>query len=149
MLLTLLRSGYSILQANEYRRVALSATDRHPLGSRSNPVYDRKFDTTSVDWSPLDFPGVSMKTLREDGGTGGMTVMTRMQPGSHIPAHRHTAADETVFVVEGDFVEDGQTYGPGCFFVGSAGSDHGPHGTVGGCVLLTTFSAPLDFALAG
>jgi hypothetical protein len=53
-----------------------------------------------------------------------------------------------VFVVEGNLVDDGQAYGPGRFFVGSAGSDHGPHGTVGGCVLLTTCSALLDFVLA-
>lgn len=110
-------------------------------------MYDRKVDTSSVGWLPLDFPGVSMKTLYNDSRTGGMTVMTRMQPGSTIPAHRHTAADETVFVVEGDFLEDGQAYGPGSFFVGSAGTDHGPHGTANGCVLLTTFSAPLDFIL--
>ncbi len=110
-------------------------------------MYDRKLDPSLICWSPLDFPGVSMKVLHNESRAGGMTVMTRMEPGATIPAHSHTTADETVFVVEGDFIEDGQTYGPGSFFVGSAGTAHGPHHTANGCVLLTTFSAPLDFVL--
>jgi len=111
-------------------------------------VYDRKINSASLPWSPLDFAGVSMKTLGNDDRTGGMTVMTRMTPGASIPAHCHTHADETVFVVEGDFIEDGISYGRGSFFAGAAGTFHGPHGTAKGCVLLTTFSATLDFVLA-
>ena len=111
-------------------------------------MYDQKRHAPSIEWSPLDFSGVSMKPLWADPRTGGQTVMTRMEPGAEIPAHSHTAADETVFVVEGDFVEDGISYGPGSFFVGSVGTSHGPHRTHGGCVLLTTFSSTLDFVLA-
>ena len=111
-------------------------------------MYDLKLDTAGIEWTQLDFPGVSMKILRQDGRTGGMTVITRMQPGATIPAHSHTHADETVFVLEGDFVEDGVSHGPGSFFAGAAGTVHGPHGTRGGCILLTTFSGPLDFVMA-
>ena len=32
--------------------------------------------------------------------------MTRINPGAEIPAHYHTHADETVFVLEGHFIED-------------------------------------------
>ena len=112
-------------------------------------MYQTKIDTSATAWSPLDFPGVSMKVLQEVESTGGMTVMTRIAAGGAIPAHSHTQADETVFVVEGDFVEDGVSHGPGSFFVGKAGTPHGPHASKGGCVLLTTFSAPLDFVLVG
>ena len=111
-------------------------------------MYDIKLDTATVDWMQLDFAGGSMKMLHQDQRTGGMTVMTRMQPGAVIPAHSHTQADETVYVLEGDFIEDGVAYGPGSFFVGAAGTVHGPHASERGCVLLTTFSAPLDFGLA-
>ena len=94
-------------------------------------MYQTKIDTSAVAWSPLDFHGVSMKVLWNSestgGGGGGMTVMTRIAAGGSIPAHSHTRADETVFVIEGDFVEDGVTYGPGSFFAGRAGSVHGPH----------------------
>ena len=41
-----------------------------------------------------------------------MTVMTRLEPGATIPAHIHTKADETVFVVSGDFIEGGPEHGP-------------------------------------
>ena len=111
-------------------------------------MYGVKLDSSSIDWSPLDFAGVWMKVLHRVALTGGMTVLTRMDAGSIIPAHRHSRADETVFVVEGDFIEDGVSHGPGSFFAGPAGSIHGPHSTRSGCVLLTTFSAELDFVAA-
>lgn len=110
-------------------------------------MYHLKLHTETVAWSSLDFPGVSLRVLYTDPDTGAMSALTRMAPGATIPAHLHTKADETVYVLEGDFVEDGQSHGPGSFFAGRAGSAHGPHSTVGGCVVLTAFSATLDFVL--
>jgi quercetin dioxygenase-like cupin family protein len=112
-------------------------------------MYHRKLHADSVAWTPLDFPGVSLRVLHTEPETGATSVLTRLAPGAVIPAHLHTHADETVYVLEGDFVEDGQSHGPGSFFAGKAGVPHGPHGTVGGCVVLTTFSAALDFVLVG
>jgi hypothetical protein len=40
------------------------------------------------------------------------------------------------------------SHGPGSFFAGKVGVPHGPHGSVGGCIVLTTFSATLDFVFA-
>lgn len=110
-------------------------------------MYEQIVDTGRLAWSPLDFEGVAIRILHRVESTGALTVMTRMAPGAVIPAHWHSAADETVYVLEGDFIEDGVSYGVGSFFVGSAGSPHGPHRTLGGCTLLTTFSAELDFHL--
>ena len=112
-------------------------------------MYHLKLHADSVAWSPLDFPGVSLRVLHTDPDTGATSVLTRMAPGAVIPAHLHTRADETVYVLEGDFVEDGQSHGPGSFFAGKAGVPHGPHSTVGGCTVLTAFSATLDFVLVG
>ncbi len=111
-------------------------------------MYYSKINVASLPWCPLDFPGVSMKTLHSDVRSGGMTVVTKMAPGASIPAHCHTHADETVFVLEGEFIEDGISHGPGTLFTGAAGTFHGPHGTEHGCILLTTFSAALDFVLS-
>jgi quercetin dioxygenase-like cupin family protein len=111
-------------------------------------MYERIIDTGKLAWSPLDFEGVSVRILHRVESTGAVTVMTRMAPGSVIPAHTHSVADETVYVLEGDFIEGAVSYGPGSFFVGPAGIPHGPHRTSGGCVLLTSFSAELDFLLA-
>src|ERR1700744_4267713 len=109
-------------------------------------MYEKTIDTGSQAWMPLDFPGVSMKILRQD-PNGGMTVLTRIEPGAVIPEHKHTHADETVFVCEGDFIEDGISHSAGTFFADPKGHFHGPHSTANGCTVLTTFSAELDFIL--
>jgi quercetin dioxygenase-like cupin family protein len=111
-------------------------------------MFQTKLDTSAVAWSPAN-GGISMKVLHQDEATGGLTAMTRMAAGSSIPAHSHPRADQTVFVLEGDLIDDGVSYGPGSFFVAKAGTPHGPNTTSGGCVLLTTYSGPPDFVPAG
>jgi anti-sigma factor ChrR (cupin superfamily) len=112
---------------------------------KGRTAYDLKLKSASESWQKLDMPGVEICVLRRDETTGGMTVLTRIAPGRMIPAHSHTKADESVYVVEGDFVEDGEVYGPGSYFYGRAGTTHGPHTSPGGCVVITHFSAELDF----
>jgi quercetin dioxygenase-like cupin family protein len=109
-------------------------------------MYETTLDTTKLEWSsPNPASGISMKMLHQDKSTGGMTGMTRFAPGSSMPAHRHTHADQTVFVLQGDLIDNGVTYGPGTFFLARAGQPHGPHTTTTGCTLLTTYSATPDF----
>jgi anti-sigma factor ChrR (cupin superfamily) len=110
-------------------------------------MYQIAINTESVASTPLPMPGVSIRILSQNAETGGKAVLTRIDAGPTIPEHWHTKADETVFVLEGDFVEAGVTYGPGTFFAGKAGTAHGPHHSVGGCTVLTDFSAELDFNL--
>ena len=112
-------------------------------------MYETTIDSATMDWSPTGWTGVTMKLLQREGANGGMTGMLRMAPGSTIPAHRHTKADQSVFVVEGDLVEDGVTYGPGTFLVAKAGTPHGPHGTKNGCVLLSIYDGVPDFVAEG
>lgn len=108
-------------------------------------MFQTKLRPDDSAWTPLDYPGVAMRLLVRDPDTGAATVLTRLDPGAVIPAHSHSFADETVTVLEGDFVEDGEVFGVGSFFAGQAGTPHGPHSTLGGCVLLTTFSAAVNF----
>ena len=110
-------------------------------------MFQIKLRPDDTPWTLLDYPGVAMRLLVNNPDTGASTVLTRLDPGAVIPAHWHSFADETVTVLEGDFVEDGAVYGVGSFFAGQAGTPHGPHSTLGGCVLLTTFSAAVDFVL--
>jgi quercetin dioxygenase-like cupin family protein len=110
-------------------------------------MYGIKIHEGEVEWLPLEIPGVSMKVLHRDSATGAMAVLTRIDAGATIPAHFHTNADETVYVLTGDFIEDGVSHGPGSYFVGEAGIPHGPHQTLSGCTVLTHFSAELDFQL--
>ena len=110
-------------------------------------MYQTVITSAEVEITPLDIPGGSMQVLHTD-DNGGMTVLTHLAPGGVIPAHWHTHADETVYVLSGDFVEAGVSHQQGTFFVGKAGTPHGPHSTVHGCTVLTRFSAELDFQLA-
>jgi putative transcriptional regulator len=110
-------------------------------------MYETKVDTSTLPWSPAGSSGISMKILQQS--TGGMTAMTRLEAGSSIPAHSHTHADQTAFVIEGDLIDEGVSYGPGSFFFVKAGSPHGPHSTLRGCVLLTTYSGQPDFVPVG
>lgn len=107
-------------------------------------MYQKIIQAQTLAWTPLDFPGVFMRVLYQNAISGGMTVMTRMELGASMPEHFHTHADELVYVMSGDFIEAGATHHTGTFFVGAAGTTHGPHESRTGCVLLTTFSAGLD-----
>ena len=108
-------------------------------------MYEITTDTAAMAWSPSNWPGMSMKLLQHGGAGGGATSLIRMEPGSAIPAHKHTTAGQSVFVIEGDLIDDDVVYGPGTFLVAKAGTPHGPHGTKDGCVLLTVYAGPPDF----
>lgn len=110
-------------------------------------MYPIKVRESELSWADLGMPGVTMKVLHKDEATGAMAVLTRIEAGASIPRHWHSKADEAVYVLDGDFVEDGVSYGPGAYFVGQARTTHGPHATVGGCTVLTHFSAELDFQI--
>jgi putative transcriptional regulator len=58
--------------------------------------------------------------LRETGAAGGVV---RVRAGVTFPVHRHTG-DEVTFVLEGAYLADGQTYGPGSIIPMSAGTAH-------------------------
>ena len=110
-------------------------------------MYQKTIVSDQIAVVELEIPGVTMQPLHTDEASGAMTVLTHMAPGASIPEHWHTVADETVLVLKGDFIENGTSFGPGTFFVGKAGTSHGPHETRNGCTVITNFSAPLDFQM--
>jgi redox-sensitive bicupin YhaK (pirin superfamily) len=79
-----------------------------------------------------------------------------MKPGAVIPAHLHNGMAEALYVVEGDFNNEGKQYQAGTSLHFKAGNAHGPHATKNGCRLLVLWtertsheSADLsDFTLA-
>jgi quercetin dioxygenase-like cupin family protein len=112
-------------------------------------MFTQMIDARAGEWTPVNVPGVWVKVLHKDAGSGAMTVLTRLDAGSTIPVHTHEEADERVFVLEGDFVEDGFIYAPGSFFFGQAGVAHGPHHSVSGCMVLSHFSSGVDVHFGG
>jgi quercetin dioxygenase-like cupin family protein len=58
--------------------------------------------------------------LRETGAAGGVV---RIRAGATFPQHRHNG-DELTFVLEGGYIADGRTYGPGATIPMSGGTEH-------------------------
>jgi quercetin dioxygenase-like cupin family protein len=106
-------------------------------------MFETTIISTEMGSFPFGFTGVTARLLHR-GGRGGTVVLIRLAPGTVIPEHWHSDADETVYVLDGDFVEGGLIYGPGTFFFGKAGRPHGPHTSSSGATALTHFSATVD-----
>ncbi len=101
---------------------------------------------TDADYTPTeDLPGISDALLREDPDTGGFEALIRFEPGAVIPAHTHTHADEAIFVVDGDFIVDGESHTQGAYFYAPKGVVHGPVTSAKGCTIFVRFTAEFDY----
>jgi quercetin dioxygenase-like cupin family protein len=63
-----------------------------------------------------------------------------MKPNASIPAHLHNGMAEALYVVEGDFTNEGKQYQAGTSLHFKAGKEHGPHSTKNGCKLLVLWT---------
>lgn len=105
--------------------------------------------SSEMDYVPFPIPGatvekLSAKIFNVDTKYGPVFVELKMAPGAFIPAHIHHKTAEQHFVLEGDFINDGISYGPGAFFSHDADQVHGPHETKNGCRLLFTQPKEVD-----
>ncbi|MFN7140859.1 MAG: cupin domain-containing protein [Limisphaerales bacterium] len=97
-------------------------------------------------WQPGPYEGVELLILRKDEQTGGVTVLRKFKAGTTVPAHTHPSANESVYVLFGEWVEDGVSYGNGSFFYVPRGEKHGPHFAKTEVISLTIFDGPLTVA---
>ncbi len=97
-------------------------------------------------WQPGPYPGVELKVLHRDETTGGVTVLRRFRAGVNVPAHTHPLANETAYVLLGEWEEDGVVHGPGTCFFAPRGERHGPHVARTEVISLTVFDGPLTVA---
>jgi quercetin dioxygenase-like cupin family protein len=107
------------------------------------------------DWMPFPIPGsqgdIAAAFLNRDLGAGPIVAAMAMKPGARIPAHIHRRSTETFLVIEGDFINAGESFGPGAFFTVKPGEVHGPHETQAGCTIVFMQSEevdPSDFFIA-
>lgn len=108
-------------------------------------MYTKAFHADSLEWQPSGIEGVDFKVLDGEVATTASTVIYKFGAGSQVPAHLHTQADEVAYVLDGQFIENGKTYGPGSVFAAPAGTSHGPHTTDTGCTVMFILSKGLDF----
>jgi len=99
-------------------------------------------------WQPGPYPGVELMLLHKNDQTGGVTVLRKFHAGMTIPAHIHPEANESVYVLSGEWEEAGVTHTTGAFFFAPRGSTHGPHVARTEVVSLTIFDGPLTVVSA-
>src|SRR5689334_16480470 len=94
-------------------------------------------------WQPGPYEGVDLLVLHKNEKTGGVTVLRKFKAGTHIPAHTHPEANESAYILSGEWVESDVTYTAGTFFFAPRGQKHGPHFAKTEVISLTTFDGPL------
>ncbi|HKI98210.1 MAG TPA: cupin domain-containing protein [bacterium] len=107
----------------------------------------RYVDPDSLPWQSTPFPGVEMKVLMEEEGTGLLTALMRWAPGAELPLHEHVEIEQT-FVLEGRLVDDQGECRAGQFVWRPKGSRHVAR-TPEGALMLAFFLKPNKFFGAG
>jgi anti-sigma factor ChrR (cupin superfamily) len=101
----------------------------------------RFIDTESVPWIETA-PGNQMKVIYHDASSGMLTILSKLAPGSGIPAHVHEDLEQT-FVLEGSLVDDEGECTAGNFVIRAKGSRHAPTAP-NGCTMLVFFLKPTE-----
>jgi quercetin dioxygenase-like cupin family protein len=96
-------------------------------------------------WQPGPYPGVELLVLQQH-TNGGVTVLRKFQAGITVPAHTHPEANESVYVLSGEWEESGVVYTTGAYFFAPRGQLHGPHVARTEVISLTSFDGPLTIA---
>jgi quercetin dioxygenase-like cupin family protein len=94
-------------------------------------------------WQPGPYAGVELLVLHRNEATGGVTVLRKFKAGVTVPAHTHPEANESAYVLSGEWEESGVTYTAGTFFFAQKGVRHGPHVARSEVISLTVFDGPL------
>jgi anti-sigma factor ChrR (cupin superfamily) len=121
---------------NKEESVMKDSTDHGILLREAGVVISR---TESMQWRPGPFPGVWIKPLYLDQQQQRATSLVRMDPGTRYPSHRHNSAEE-VFLLDGDFVVEGQVMRPGDYCHAQPASVHLESYTNAGCMFIISAS---------
>ena len=100
-------------------------------------------DESEQNWQTGPYEGVQLKLLYKNETTGGVTVLRKFEAGTVVPAHIHPEANETAYILDGQWDESGTVYTKGTLFHAPKGEPHGPHTACTEVVSLTIFDGPL------
>ena len=106
-------------------------------------MFPLTINESEQDWQAGPYEGVKLKILNKNEATGGVTVLRKFEKGVVVPAHIHPDANETAYILEGQWDESGITYTAGTLFYASQGKAHGPHVARTEVISLTIFDGPL------
>ena len=117
--------------------------------------FNQTLETSKIQAIPVPFPNTkgiaTLKILNGDQSLGPALALLRMEPGSEIARHLQEQTTETLYVIDGDFINEGISYPVGTELNVKPMIPHGPHTTKNGCSVLVMFSYPSvldDFKLA-
>jgi redox-sensitive bicupin YhaK (pirin superfamily) len=108
-------------------------------------MIDQEILATQVQSDRFPFPSqgdITLAVRSANYSLGPVMLHLVMQAGSVIPAHIHEGVSEVLYVVEGDFINEGKQYNAGTSLHVRAGKVHGPHSTRNGCKLLVLWTEP-------
>jgi len=106
-------------------------------------MFDQEILTSQLKVDQFPFPcegKITLAVRNKNYALGPVMLHLVMKPGSVIPAHLHEGVAEVLYVVEGDFINEGKQYQPGTSLHVKAGKVHGPHSTEQGCKLLVLWT---------
>jgi quercetin dioxygenase-like cupin family protein len=106
-------------------------------------MYDQEILASQVKADRFPFPcegDITLAVHNKNYALGPVMVHLVMKPGSVIPAHLHQGMAEALYVVEGEFINEGKQYLPGTSLHVKAGKPHGPHSTKNGCTVLVLWT---------
>ncbi|MBC7887294.1 MAG: cupin domain-containing protein [Ferruginibacter sp.] len=93
-----------------------------------------------IEWIPFSLPGWTGTTTAAFPNMNitkaPFIAMAKLAPDAFIQKHYHNIAIESVYVVEGELINNGETLKAGSFLVHGTGVAHGPHTTKTGCTLM-------------
>lgn len=106
-------------------------------------MFDQEIVASQVKADRFPFPSegdITLAVRNANYALGPVMLHFAMKPGSVIPAHLHEGVAELLYVVEGDFINEGKKHMPGTSLHVKAGKVHGPHTTDTGCTLLVLWT---------
>jgi anti-sigma factor ChrR (cupin superfamily) len=95
---------------------------------------------SEMEWKPTRFERVSIKVLYEDAGRGEMTCLLKLEPGAHIPFHKHPEIEQSL-VLEGSVEDHDGVAIAGDYIWRKPGSQH-DNTSPAGAVLFAVYRKP-------
>jgi len=121
------------------------ATETTKGADISNPpeLQSHFVDIEAMPWTATDFTGIEMKILYSDPVSGISTIMFRMAPGAVVPAHEHTALEQT-YVLSGSLKDHEGEATAGNYVWRPGGNRHVAY-SPNGAVFISVFLKPNRF----
>lgn len=98
-------------------------------------------DTRELAWQPSSIPGVTRKALYQQAGFHDTTRLERWDSQTDLGTVLYERGAE-LFVLEGEFADDGGAYSAGCWMRLPVGSEHHPRSARGCTLYIKTAGLP-------